>query len=157
MGGIAAAAFISPMAANAQAIISNPGRYDGGRLSIQTQTGTNCSSTAPDRASVGVAAGYEDRDSYNYYGNTNGYDNRGFVGGVHISIPFGGTDPGNCRNILAMEEQRARLDMAVTLYEAGGMTAEELKGLAREVKGIVLTSSEAPAPRTPSEDVSDED
>lgn len=145
MGGIAAAAFISPMAANAQAIISNPGRYDGGRLSIQTQTGTNCSSTAPDRASIGVAAGYEDNSYDNGFYNGGYYgapDRSGFVGGVHLSIPFGGTDPGNCRTILTMEEQRSRLDMAVTLFEAGGMTAEELKALAEEVKGVVLTSNE---------------
>ena len=140
--GTLAAASVFTMTPAAQAqYISSPGRYDGGRISIQTQTGTNCSSTAPDRASVGVAAGYENRDSYGYYGNSSGYDNSGMVGGVYVSVPFGGTDPGNCSTILEMEQQRARLDMAVTLFEAGGMTADELRELSEEIKGTVLSSN----------------
>lgn len=125
--------------------ISSPGRYDGGRLSIQTQRGTNCSSTAPDRASVGAAFGYENNDNYGYnYNNYNGADSSGLVGGVYVALPFGGPTLGDCNNILVMEEQRARLDMAVTLFEAGGMTADELKELAAEVKSFVTGSALAP-------------
>ena len=142
IAGAVAVASIIGSAPSAQAqYINNPGRYDGGRISIQTQTGTNCSSTAPDRASVGVAAGYENRDSYGYYGNSSGYDNSGMVGGVYVAVPFGGPDPGNCSTILEMEQQRARLDMAVTLFEAGGMTADELRTLSEEIKGTVLSSN----------------
>lgn len=114
-------------------IISNPGRYDGGRVSIQTQSGTSCSATAPDRASIGVAAGYENNDYNGGYGG----DNSGLVGGIYISMPFGGQPAGNCDTILEMEQQRARLDMAVTLFEAGAMTADELKEIAESVKGAV--------------------
>ena len=115
--------------------ISSPGRFDGGRVSIQTQTGTSCSATAPDRASVGVAAGYENND---YSGrNNNNSDNSGLVGGVFVAMPFGGAPAGNCDTILEMEQQRARLDMAVTLFEAGALTAEELQEIATDVKGYV--------------------
>ena len=117
--------------------ISNPGRYDGGRISIQTQSGTSCSATAPDRASIGVAAGYEDNDSYSYGGGYGGGNNSGFVGGVYVSMPLGGKGVGDCSTILEMEQQRARLDMAVTLFEAGAMTADELKEIADSVKGAV--------------------
>ena len=107
-------------------IISNPGRFDGGRISIQTQTGSSCSATAPDRASVGAAAGYQDGDR-----------DSGLAGGFFVAVPFGGTPAGNCNTILEMEQQRARLDMAVTLFEAGAMTAEELQEIANDVKKYV--------------------
>lgn len=118
-------------------IISNPGRYDGGRVSIQTQSGTSCSATAPDRASIGVAAGYEQNNQYGGINVNTGSNNGGFVGGVYVSMPIGGRSAGNCDTILEMEQQRARLDMAVTLFEAGAMTADELKEVAESVKGSI--------------------
>ena len=132
---------ILPLGASAGTIIGSPGRYDGGRVSIQTQTGTSCSATAPDRASLGVAAGYENTDNYGYYGQGSGYDSNGLVGGVYVSMPFGGQPIGNCNTILSVEEQRARLDMAVTLFEAGAMTADELKALAEDVKATIQPQS----------------
>jgi len=133
------AAMSTPAMANG--IISNPGRYDGGRLSVQTQRGTNCSSSAPDRASFSVVAGYRGNDYEYSYAGDRGYrgspDNGEFVGGAVVTIPFGGPDFGNCSNLLEMEEARARLDMATTLFEAGAMEAEELRAVAEEVKGII--------------------
>lgn len=134
---LASTAAFTPVA-NAGPIIGSPGRYDGGRVSISTQTGTNCSATAPDRASVGVAAGYESVDRNNFTNGSSGYDNSGFTGGVYISMPLGGADVGNCNTILQVEENRTRLDMAVTLFEAGGMTADELKQIATEIKQDLL-------------------
>lgn len=122
--------------ATAAPLIGGHGNYDGGRLSIQTQTGTSCSSSAPDRASIGIAAGFEDNNFDTPFGGTPA-DNGSLAGGVFIAIPFGGQDPGNCRQILTMEEQRTRLDMAVTLYEAGALTEEELKAVAEDVKRFV--------------------
>lgn len=134
---LASTAALTPVA-NAVPIIGSPGRYDGGRVSISTQTGTNCSATAPDRASIGVAAGYESVDRNNFYGGSSGYDNSGFTGGVYLSMPLGGTDVGDCNKILSVEESRTRLDMAVTLFEAGGMSADELKQIATEIKADLL-------------------
>jgi len=53
-------------------------------------------------------------------------------------MPLGGTSVGNCNKILSVEESRTRLDMAVTLFEAGGMSADELKQIATEIKGDLL-------------------
>lgn len=134
---IASAATFAP-SVTAGPIIGSPGRYDGGRVSISTQTGTNCSASAPDRASIGVAAGYESVDRNNFTGGSSGYDNSGFTGGVYVSMPLGGADVGNCNTILRVEENRTRLDMAVTLFEAGGMSADELKQIATEIKQDLL-------------------
>ena len=128
-------ALAAPLSAEAAPFISNPGRFNGGRVSVQTQTGTSCSATAPDRASLGVAAGVDGNDSDSgYYGSEN---RAGFAGGVFIAVPFGGQPVGDCNLILEMEQQRARLDMAVTLFEAGAMTSEELKEIAEDVKQYV--------------------
>ena len=124
MGALALLATAGPSLA--APIISNPGRFNGGRVSVQTQTGSSCTATAPDRASVGAAGGYQ-----------NGDEDSGLAGGFFVAIPFGGTLAGNCNTILEMEQQRARLDMAVTLFEAGAMTAEELREIANDVKGYV--------------------
>ena len=134
---IASAATFAP-SVTAGPIIGSPGRYDGGRVSISTQTGTNCSASAPDRASIGVAAGYESVDRNNFTGGSSGFDNSGFTGGVYVSMPLGGADVGNCNTILRVEENRTRLDMAVTLFEAGGMSADELKQIATEIKQDLL-------------------
>ena len=46
------------------------------------------------------------------------------------AMPFGGEPTGDCRLKIEMEQQRARLDMAVTLFEAGAMSQEELQEVA---------------------------
>ena len=124
MGALALLATAGPSLA--APIISNPGRFNGGRVSIQTQMGSSCSATAPDRASVGATAGYQDGDR-----------DSGLAGGFFVAVPFGGAPAGSCNTILEMEQQRARLDMAVTLFEAGAMTSEELQEIANDVKGYV--------------------
>lgn len=115
-------------------IISNPGRFDGGNISIQTQSGTSCSSQSPDRASIGVAAGYENNSGG---GGFSGGDNSGLSAGVFVAMPLGGETAGNCRLILEIEEQRARLDMAVSLFEAGALDANELREIAEDVKSYI--------------------
>ena len=149
--------------AMANGIISNPGRYDGGRLGVQTQRGTNCTSSAPDRASFSLVAGYRDRDySYGYsdgYGFRGSPDNGEFVGGAVVSIPFGGPDFGDCTNLLELEEARARLDMATTLFEAGAITTEELKAVAEATKAVIYgqQASAAPVVDTPEVEVKNDD
>ena len=128
--------FVCGGSALANGIIGNPGRYDGGSLGVQTQTGTNCSSSAPDRASISTVVGNRTRDYDGYRGSYGSSDSNDLVGGVIVTIPFGGRQLGDCSALLEMEEQRARLDLAMTLFEAGAMTAEEIKLLAEEVKGI---------------------
>ena len=57
--------------------------------------------------------------------------------GIGISIPFGGPQLGDCTKLLQMEEGRNRLQLAVELFEAGGLSAEELKAIAAEVANTV--------------------
>ena len=133
----------------ANGIISNPGRYDGGSLGVQTQTGSNCSSSAPDRPSFSLVGGKRSKD-YDNYGDrfSRGNDTTDFVGGAVITIPFGGPQLGDCSALLEMEEQRSRLDLAITLFEAGAMSAEELRAVAAEIKGNL----EFPVVQEPVED-----
>jgi len=139
------ASFVAPLSASAQAIITNPGRYDGARLNVQTQRGSSCSSTAPDRSHFSVTAGHRNynydnvRYNGNYYG---GNDSGEFVGGVVLTIPFGGPNFGDCSNLLELEEARAQLDMATTLFEAGAMTAEELKEVADRTKAVIAAQQD---------------
>ena len=121
----------------ANGIIGNPGRYDGGSLGVQTQTGTNCSSSAADRPSISAVAGTRSKEYYGSRGYSYTTDNNDLAAGVIVTVPFGGKDLGDCTKLLTIEEQRARLDIAMTLFEAGAMTAEEIKLLAEEVKGVV--------------------
>ena len=147
--------------AMANGIIRNPGRYDGARLGVQTQRGTNCTSSAPDRASFSVVAGYRDRD-YNY-GYSDGYgfrgspDNGEFVGGAVISVPFGGPDFGDCSKLLELEEARSRLDMATTLFEAGALSTEELKAVADDAKRVIYGQQASTAPVVGSSEVEEDD
>ena len=104
-------------------LISSPGTFSGGNVSIQTQSGTSCSSQSPDRASVGAAAGYG--------------DDGGAAASVFVAMPFGGSVSADCRAFVELEEQRARLDMAVTLFEAGALDADELREIAEDVKQYV--------------------
>ena len=152
--GLATFGMSAPVMANG--IISNPGRYDGARLGVQTQRGTNCNSSAPDRASFSLVAGYRDRDyDYGYrsdYGSYKGSpDNGEFVGGAIVSIPFGGPDFGDCSKILELEEARAQLDMATTLFEAGAMTADELRVVADKVKVVIAKQQGAVEPASKTE------
>ena len=130
-GLLALAASAGPAFSNT--LISSPQRFSGGRVNIQTQTGTSCSATAPDRASIGVAAGYQDNSTSGEYAS----DNSGLAAGVFVAMPFGGEPTGDCRLIIEMEQQRARLDMAVTLFEAGAMSQEELQEVANDVKRLL--------------------
>ena len=117
----------------ANGIITPASRYDGGRLSVQTQTGSNCSSAAPDRASVSAVAGTRDRSF------TGGYSSgsQDLVAGVAVSIPFGGPALEDCNGLLRIEEARNRIDLAVTLFEAGAMTADEFKAIMEEAKAVL--------------------
>ena len=131
-----AAASLAVMCSNparANGIITTSRHADGGRLSVQTQTGTNCSATAPDRASVAAVAGSRSRDSSGNY-DSNSSD---LVAGVAVIIPFGGQSYGNCNKLLELEEARNRLDLAVTLFESGAITAEEFKETAERAKSAL--------------------
>ena len=142
LGRIAGAAVVAlsvmcPLAAEASTIISHPGRYNGGSLGVQTQTGTNCSSTGADRGAIGVfATGGTGGNNYGGFGSysTGGSDARA---GIGISIPFGGPKIGNCSKLLQMEEGRNRLQLAMELFEAGGLSAEELAEIAADVANSV--------------------
>ena len=112
-------------------LMSSPGNFSGGNVSIQTQDGTSCSSQSPDRASIGAAAGYQDGSSF---GSGSGSS---LAGGVFIAMPLGGSVSADCRTFVELEEQRARLDMAMTLFEAGALDADELKAIAEDVKRFV--------------------
>lgn len=117
----------------ANGIVTTPSRYDGGRLSVQTQTGSNCSSSAPDRASFSAVAGTRDRSF------TGGYSSgsQDLVAGVAVSIPFGGPGLEDCNGLLRIEEARNRIDLAVTLFEAGAMDADEFKAIMEEAKSVL--------------------
>ena len=148
----AAAASLAVVCASpswANGIIAPARRFDGGRLSVQTQTGSNCSSTAPDRAAVSVVAGYRDRDytyTGGYYGNTGSGD---FVGGVALTIPFGGPDFEDCNGLLTIEEARNRIDLAVTLFETGAMSADEFEQVMRDARAVLGVSADRPAGAPP--------
>jgi hypothetical protein len=116
----------------ANGIITTTRHADGGRLSVQTQTGSNCSASAPDRPSLSVVGGVRDRD---YGFGSGGQDT---VAGVAFTIPFGGQKIGNCNDLLSIEEARNRIDLAVTLFEAGALTGEEFKAIMAEAKSVLL-------------------
>ena len=129
LSALAVMATAGPTFANT--LITSPQRFSGGNVDIQTQTGTSCSASAPDRASVGISAGYQESSGG---GRRNNNDDGGLAAGVFLAMPFGGQPTGNCNLIIEMEQQRARLDMAVSLFEAGAMTQEELQEIANDVK-----------------------
>ena len=54
-----------------------------------------------------------------------------------VSIPFGGPKLKDCSNLLAMEEARNRLQLAMTLYEAGGLSATELQEVVKDTAQLV--------------------
>lgn len=54
-----------------------------------------------------------------------------------ISIPFGGSDQGNCSALLKHEEARSRLDLAAQLFEAGALTPDEFKVIAEDVAALI--------------------
>lgn len=116
-------------------LLSGNGQFSGGNVSIQTQSGTSCSSQTADRASIGVAAGYEDSSTSGDFGGGSG--GSGLAAGIYVAMPFGGTISADCNGIVVLEEQRARLDMAMTLFEAGALSADELKEIAEDVKKYV--------------------
>lgn len=57
--------------------------------------------------------------------------------GMGFSIPFGGDSLGNCSTLLTYEEAQNKLALAMTLYEAGGLTARELEGVVSSVKSVL--------------------
>ena len=129
-----ALSFLCVGQAQANGIISNPGRYDGGSLGVQTQTGTNCNSSAPDRASISAVAGNRVVD-YNGSSINNGQTD--LSAGIIFTLPIGQTVSGDCSKLLEMEEYRSRLDLAMTLFEAGAMTPDEIKELSEEIKQYI--------------------
>lgn len=131
---------VSPAYSNT--IIRQPSRFSGGRITIQTATGGSCSSTAPDRASIGVVAGssISDYESLNSATTSSGSyrDNAELIAGVGVTIPFGGAPAANCNKIVEMEEARTKMELAVTLYESGSLTKDELNAILNETKSILL-------------------
>lgn len=117
----------------ANGVIAPARRFDGGRLSVQTQTGSNCSSSAPDRAGISAATGVKDRAFDGGYGN----GSQDLVSGIAITIPFGGPKFGDCSSLLKLEEARNKIDLAVTLFEAGALSAEEFKAVMEEAKSAL--------------------
>ena len=54
-----------------------------------------------------------------------------------ISIPFGGPSLGNCSTLLSFEEAQNKLALAMTLYEAGGLSTTELQEIVSSVKSVL--------------------
>jgi len=131
---------VSP--ASAFTSIRQPTKFSGGRVTVQTAAGGSCSSTAPDRATIGVIAGTttEDYETLNSTSTSfGGYrDNNELVAGVGLVIPIGGTVSANCNKLVEMEEARTKMELAVTLYESGSLTKEELNQILNETKSILL-------------------
>lgn len=131
---------ISP--ASAFTSIRQPTKFSGGRVTVQTAAGGSCSSTAADRATIGVIAGTtaEDYDQLNNGSSFGSYntDNSEIVAGVGLVIPIGGTVSANCNKLVEMEEARTKMELAVTLYESGSLTKEELNEILAETKSILL-------------------
>lgn len=107
---------------SASAQFIQPQRFEAGRISIDTATGSRCSSTGRDRASASlVGTGGEEAQ----------------VAAV-ISVPFGGKDQGDCSTLVKHEEARSRLDLAAQLFEAGAITPKQFEAIAADVAKLVL-------------------
>ena len=109
--------FLLGSAGHAQWI--SPQRHEAATLSIDSATGARCTSRGADRATVAVAASGHETDSRVT---------------AMIMIPFGGSDPGDCGELLKHEEARSKLDLAAQLFEAGALTPEEFKQIADKIK-----------------------
>lgn len=108
---------------SAGAQLIQPQRFEAGRISIDTSTGSRCSSTGRDSASASLVGSGGQEDSR--------------VAAV-ISIPFGGRDQGNCSTLVKHEEARSRLDLAAQLFEAGAITPKQFEAIAADVAKLVL-------------------
>ena len=93
-------------------------RFEGDRISIDSQTGAQCSSRAADRANASLIGSARDNDSR--------------VAAL-ITIPFGGTKQGDCSELLKHEEARSRLELAAQLFEAGALEPQEFKAIAEDI------------------------
>lgn len=98
-------------------------KFSSGRLSVQTVQGSSCSSTGADRSSLNFGTGYDEVN--------------GTSVGMGISIPFGGPSLGNCSTLLSFEEAQNKLALAMTLYEAGGLSTTELQEIVSSVKSVL--------------------
>jgi len=74
------------------------------------------------------------------YGYGGGYnrDSNELVGGVALTVPLGGTIQANCDTIVEMEEARTKVELAVTLYEAGSITKEQLQQILDNSTTVLL-------------------
>ena len=106
-----------------QAQFISPQKHEGAHLSIDSSTGSRCSSRGADRANVALI------------GSATNDDNR--VTGL-ITIPFGGRDQGNCSTLVKHEEARSRLELAAQLFEAGAITPKQFEAIAADVAKLVL-------------------
>ena len=97
-------------------------RFEGGQLSIDSSTGTRCSSTERDRANASLVSSANENDSR--------------VAAL-ITVPFGGSNQGDCSTLLKHEEGRSRLELAAQLFEVGALTPEEFKEIADEVGSLI--------------------
>ena len=123
--------------------LRQPSKFNGGRVTVQTAAGGSCSSTAPDRASIGVIAGttakdYQELNTTSSFGGGSYRDNSELVAGVGLVVPIGGTVSANCNKLVEMEEARTKMELAVTLYESGALSKEELNVILTETKSILL-------------------
>ena len=116
-------------------------RYESGSLGVQTQTGTNCTSRGADRGAIGVFATGGTGGGGSSYDSFGSYSTSSARAGIGISIPFGGPKIGNCSKLLEMEEGRNRLQLAMELFEAGGISAEELAEIAADVANSAALSN----------------
>jgi len=129
----AALAILCASPATANGIIAPARRFDGGRLSVQTQTGSNCSSSSPDRAAISATAGVRGQDRFSGIN----YNSQDLLGGVSVTIPFGASQKGDCSKLLKIEEARNSIDLAVTLFEAGAMSADEFKEVMERARAVL--------------------
>lgn len=100
-------------------------------MDIETSEGVRCRSSVGDRPSFEVGLLYP-LQSYDNNSSESSIQSSA-IAGMHFRVPFGGPKQGDCSKIKKLEENSIRLKRAQELFDAGLLTAAQMKELGRQM------------------------
>ena len=100
-------------------------------MDIETSEGVRCRSSVGDRPSFEIGLLYPLQQ--NGYDNSISSSTQSSIAGMHFRVPFGGPNQGDCSKIKKLEENSIRLKRAQELFDAGLLTAAQMKELGRQI------------------------
>ena len=122
---------------------------NGAQTSIDTEDGVRCSANGGTRPYLTMFAGYDGvPDNGLVISNSSAVTQlgTGFIGGLSITIPLGGSELGNCDRLRELQEAKSTLALANQMFEAGLLSEADLKQLGEQLKPLLLGN--LPRPQT---------